>query len=65
MHAILCIESLFVCLRIVDMASEDLGASAYRKYDLEAWMPGREQYGEVQIDWSVIFLAYNYFLKAL
>ena len=29
------------------MATGDLGAPAYRKYDLEAWMPGREEYGEV------------------
>lgn len=29
------------------MASEDLGAPAYRKFDVEAWMPGLERYGEV------------------
>lgn len=29
------------------MPSEELGASAYRKYDLEAWMPGRGRWGEV------------------
>ncbi|XP_065833627.1 serine--tRNA ligase-like [Oscarella lobularis] len=40
-------DELGLHYRIVDMASEDLGASAYRKYDLEAWMPGREQYGEL------------------
>lgn len=27
--------------RVVDTASGDLGGPAYRKYDLEAWMPGR------------------------
>ncbi|KAF4319674.1 hypothetical protein G195_007026 [Phytophthora kernoviae 00238/432] len=32
---------------LVDMASGDLGAPAYRKFDLLAWMPGREEYGEV------------------
>jgi seryl-tRNA synthetase len=32
---------------IKDMATEDLGAPAYRKFDLEAWMPGRERYGEL------------------
>ena len=26
---------------------DDLGASAAKKYDLEAWMPGQERYGEV------------------
>lgn len=29
------------------MATGDLGAPAYRKYDIEAWMPGLDQYGEV------------------
>jgi seryl-tRNA synthetase len=29
------------------MPSEELGASAYRKYDMEAWMPGRGTWGEV------------------
>jgi seryl-tRNA synthetase len=29
------------------MSTEELGAPAYRKYDIEAWMPGTEFYGEV------------------
>jgi seryl-tRNA synthetase len=29
------------------MPTEELGASAYRKYDMEAWMPGRATWGEV------------------
>lgn len=29
------------------MPSEELGASAYRKYDIEAWMPGRGRWGEI------------------
>lgn len=29
------------------MASGDLGAPAYRKYDVEAWMPGMQRYGEI------------------
>lgn len=29
------------------MPSEELGASAYRKYDMEAWMPGRGSWGEI------------------
>ena len=36
--------------RVLDIASGDLGGPAYRKYDLEAWMPGRGasgEYGEV------------------
>lgn len=33
--------------KVLDMARGDLGAPAYRKYDVEAWMPGMERYGEV------------------
>jgi seryl-tRNA synthetase len=33
--------------RVLDMPTEELGASAYRKYDMEAWMPGRGSWGEV------------------
>lgn len=29
------------------MPTEELGASAYRKYDMEAWMPGRGGWGEI------------------
>jgi len=29
------------------MASTDLGAPAFRKFDVEAWMPGLGRYGEV------------------
>jgi len=29
------------------MPTEELGSSAYRKYDAEAWMPGRGSWGEV------------------
>ena len=35
---------------MVDIAAADLGAPAYRKFDLEAWMPGRGEggaFGEV------------------
>jgi seryl-tRNA synthetase len=34
--------------RVLDMPSEELGASAARKYDMEAWMPGRAKWGEVR-----------------
>jgi seryl-tRNA synthetase len=47
-------ERIFAALeipyRVIDVASGDLGAPAYRKYDIEAWMPGRGDgglYGEV------------------
>lgn len=29
------------------MPTEELGASAARKYDMEAWMPGRGKWGEI------------------
>jgi seryl-tRNA synthetase len=34
-------DNLGVPYRVIDTASGDLGGPAYRKYDLEAWMPGR------------------------
>ncbi len=37
--------ALEIPFRVVDIASGDLGAPAYRKYDLEAWMPGRGEGG--------------------
>lgn len=33
--------------RVLDITSGDLGNPAYKKYDLEAWMPGRGEYGEI------------------
>jgi seryl-tRNA synthetase len=29
------------------MPSQELGASAFRKYDMEVWMPGHQTWGEV------------------
>ncbi len=47
-------ESIFTCLeipyRVVDTCTGDLGAPAYRKFDLEAWMPGRGDGG----DWGEV-----------
>lgn len=43
-------QGLGVPYRVVDCSTGDLGAQAYRKYDVEAWMPGRGdggKYGEV------------------
>jgi len=34
-------DNLGIPYRVVDTATGDLGGPAYRKYDLEAWMPGR------------------------
>lgn len=40
-------RELEVPYRVVDICTGDLGAPAYRKYDLEAWLPGRKQWGEI------------------
>ena len=40
-------DQLGLTYRVLDMPATDLGASAYRKYDIEAWMPSRESYGEI------------------
>jgi seryl-tRNA synthetase len=39
-------DSLEIPYRVIDTASGDLGGPAYRKFDLEAWMPGRGEQGE-------------------
>ncbi len=39
-------DLLEIPYRVVDTATGDLGGPAYRKYDLEAWMPGRGESGE-------------------
>ncbi|CAE6408984.1 unnamed protein product, partial [Rhizoctonia solani] len=38
---------LGIPFRVLDMPTEELGASAHRKYDIEAWMPGRGGWGEI------------------
>ena len=43
-------QDLEIPYRVIDVASGDLGSPAYRKFDIEAWMPGRGEdgdYGEV------------------
>jgi seryl-tRNA synthetase len=53
MHALILAqeEELFrglaIPYRVVNVCSGDLGAPAVKKYDIEAWMPGRGAYGEV------------------
>ena len=39
-------QALELPYRVIDVASGDLGAPAYRKFDLEAWMPGRGEGGD-------------------
>jgi seryl-tRNA synthetase len=42
-------EEIFTALgipyRVLDICSGDLGGPAYRKFDIEAWMPGRGEHG--------------------
>uniref|UniRef100_A0A336MAC5 serine--tRNA ligase n=1 Tax=Culicoides sonorensis TaxID=179676 RepID=A0A336MAC5_CULSO len=33
--------------KVLDMPPFELGSPAYRKYDIESWMPGREMFGEL------------------
>ena len=39
-------NALEIPYRVLDICTGDLGAAAYRKYDLEAWMPARGTGGE-------------------
>jgi len=41
------LDSLEIPYRVIDVASGDLGASAARKFDIEAWVPSQERYREV------------------
>ena len=40
-------QSLGIPYRVLEMCTGDLGSQAARKFDLEAWMPGRGDWGEV------------------
>jgi seryl-tRNA synthetase len=63
---------LGLAFHVIDTATGDLGGPAYRKYDLEAWMPGRGEngaYGEVTstsncTDYQARRLAIRYKSKA-
>ena len=48
-------QSLEIPYRVVDICTGDLGGPAYRKYDLEAWMPTRGDGG----DWGEVTSASN------
>ena len=39
-------QALGLAYHVLDTCTGDLGGPAYRKYDLEAWMPGRGEKGE-------------------
>lgn len=40
-------QGLGIPYRVLEMCTGDLGSQAARKFDLEAWMPGRGDWGEV------------------
>jgi seryl-tRNA synthetase len=40
-------EELEFPYRVLNMATEELGAAAFRKFDIEAWIPSKKSYGEV------------------
>ncbi|MBT8247205.1 MAG: serine--tRNA ligase [Acidimicrobiia bacterium] len=41
------VQALEIPYRVVNVAAGDLGASAAKKYDIEAWFPGQERYREI------------------
>jgi len=41
------LQALGIPYRVVNIAANDLGASAAKKYDCEAWIPSQERYREV------------------
>ncbi|MBP5438615.1 MAG: serine--tRNA ligase [Treponema sp.] len=45
---------LGIPFRVVDTCTGDLGAPAYRKWDLEAWMPGRADENHPEGDWGEV-----------
>ncbi len=40
-------QELGLPYRVLEMCTGDLGAMAARKFDIEVWMPSRDEYGEV------------------
>ena len=41
------VQGLALPYRVVNVAAGDLGASAAKKYDIEAWFPGQQRYREI------------------
>jgi seryl-tRNA synthetase len=41
------LQALGIPYRVVNIAVDDLGASAAKKYDLEAWLPGQQRFREL------------------
>ncbi len=44
------LQELGIPYRVLLMCSGDMGEPHYKKYDIEAWMPGRGKYGETMSD---------------
>jgi len=40
-------QALQIPYRVVNIAVDDLGSSAAKKYDIEAWLPGQQRYREL------------------
>lgn len=47
LHAQKCLEALKIPYRKIRLCSGDIGFSARHCYDLEAWLPGQQQYREI------------------
>ncbi len=41
------VQGLGIPYRVVNVAAGDLGSSAAKKYDIEAWFPGQDRYREI------------------
>ena len=41
------VQALGLCYRVVNIAAGDLGPSAAKKYDIEAWIPSERRYREI------------------
>jgi len=41
------VQELGISYRVVNIPAGELGASASKKYDIEAWFPGQERYREI------------------
>lgn len=46
-HEINLFSGLDLHFRVLDMPSQELGASAFRKYDVETWLPAKGFWGEI------------------
>lgn len=46
-HQLHLFSDLGIHFQLCNMATHELGSPAYKKYDIEAWMPGNQFYGEI------------------